>query len=185
MALTSRHLLWLVLFCLLLSISANVYQYRFSVSDREHTIVDKNRKDSLPETTTMDSSVSTDVQDQEQESSVSQNAERFITFAFTWEDGTYPTRKRQAAQYMSESIKLTLFASSGSDGKFTASVADIDVFPSRDDPEHCLVRFKRTLTIDSNGYEETSDELVELTFTNQDGRFIVDQMKSLKSSGGV
>lgn len=146
---------------------------------------EKNRKDSQPEPTTMDSSVSTDVQDQEQESSVSQNAERFITFAFTWEDGTYPTRKRQARQYMSESIKRTLFASSGSDGKFTASVADIDVFPSRDDPEHCLVRFKRTLTIDSNGYEETSDELVELTFTHQDGRYIVDQMKSLQTSGGV
>ena len=71
---------------------------------------------------------------------------------------------------MSESIKRTLFASSGSDGKFTASVSDIEVFPNRDDPEHCLVRFKRTLTIDSNGYEETSDELVELTFTHQDGR---------------
>jgi len=185
MALTSRHLLWLVLFCLLLSVSANFYQYRSSVSDGEHTTVDKNRKDSLPETTTMDSPVPTDGQDQEQQSSISKNAERFITFAFTWEDGTYPTRKRQASQYMSDSIKRTLFASSGSDGKFTAAVSDIEVFPSRDDPEHCLVRFKRTLTIDSNGYEETYDELVELTFTHQDGRFIVDQMKSLKSSGGV
>lgn len=185
MALTSRHLLWLALFCLLLSVSANFYQYRSSVSVREHTTVDTNRKDSQPETTTMDSPVPTDGQDQEQQSSISKNAERFITFAFTWEDGTYPTRKRQARQYMSESIKQILFASSGSDSKFTASVADIEVFPSRDDPEHCLVRFKRTLTIDSNGYEETSDELVELTFTHQDGRFIVDQMKSLKSSGGV
>ena len=68
MALTSRHLLWLVLFCLLLSISANVYQYRSSASDREHTTVDKNRKDSLPETTTMDSPVPTDGQEQEHDS---------------------------------------------------------------------------------------------------------------------
>ncbi|WP_026831509.1 hypothetical protein [Exiguobacterium undae] len=119
------------------------------------------------------------------ESQLESAANQFITFVFTWEDGTYPTRKRQARQYMSESIKRTLFASSGSDGKFTASVADIDVFPSRDDPEHCLVRFQRTLTIDANGYEETSDELVELTFTHHDGRYIVDQMKSLHTSGGV
>ncbi|WP_214721976.1 hypothetical protein [Exiguobacterium sp. s192] len=185
MALTSRHLLGLVLFCLLLSVSANVYQYRSSASERPHMTTEKNRKDSQPETTTMDSPVPTDVQEQEHDSTISKSAERFITFAFTWEDGTYPTRKRQAAQYMSESIKRTLFASSGSDGKFTASVSDIEVFPNHDDPEHCLVRFKRTLTIDSNDYEETSDELVELTFTNQDSRYIVDQMKSLKTSGGV
>lgn len=185
MALTSRHLLGLVLFCLLLSVSANVYQYRSSASERPHMTTEKNRKDSQPETTTMDSPVPTDVQEQEHDSTISKSAERFITFAFTWMDETYPTRKRQADKYMSESIKQTLFASSGSDSKFTASVSGIEVFPSRDDPEHCLVRFKRTLTIDSNGYEETSNELVELTFIHQDGRIIVDQMKSLKSSGGV
>lgn len=185
MALTSRHLLGLVLFCLLLSISANVYQYRSSASDRLHMTSEKHTKDSSPEMTVPDSTVVTNAEELEQQSSISKNVERFISFAFTWEDGTYPTRKRQASQYMSESIKRTLFASSGSDSKFTAAVADIEVFPNRDAPEHCLVRFQRTLTIDANGYEETSDELIELTFTNQDGRFIVDQMKSLKSSGGV
>ncbi len=185
MALTSRHLLWLVLFCLLLSISANVYQYRSMAADEPHRIEENAAKNLLPKTTVSDPPISIDEQEQEQNSTISKTAERFITFAFTWEDGTYPTRKRQADQYMSESLKRTLFASSGSDGKFTASVADIEVFLNRDDPEHCLVRFKRTLTIDSNDYEETSDELVELTFTNQDSRYIVDQMKSLKSSGGV
>lgn len=185
MALTSRHLLWLVLFCLLLSISANVYQYRSMAVDEPHRIVEKDEKHVLPKTTVSDSPIPTDEQEQEQNSIISKNAERFITFAFTWEDGAYPTRKRQADQYMSESIKRTLFASSGSDSKFTASVSSIEVFPSRDDSEHCLVRFKRTLTIDANGYEETSEELVELTFTYQDGRYIVDQMKSLQTSGGV
>lgn len=185
MALTSRHLLWLVLFCLLLSISANVYQYRSMAADESHRIVEKDEKNVLPKTTVSDPPISINEQEQEQKSVISKSAERFITFAFTWEDGTYPTRKRQADQYMSESIKRTLFASSGSDSKFTAAVSDIEVFPSRDDPEHCLVRFQRTLTIDSNGYEETSDELVELTFTHQDGRYIVDQMKSLQTSGGV
>jgi len=155
------------------------------VSDRPHRIEEKAEKNVLPKTTVSDSPSSSGEQEQEQNPIISKTAERFITFAFTWKDGTYPTRKRQADQYMSESLKRTLFASSGSDNKFTASVADIEVFPSRDDPEHCLVRFKRTLTIDSNGYEETSDELVELTFTHQDGHFLVDQMKSLKSSGGV
>ncbi len=185
MALTSRHLLWLVLFCLLLSISANVYQYRSMATDESHRVLKKDEKNVLPKTTVSDPSISSDEQEQEQNPIISKSAERFITFAFTWEDGTYPTRKRQADQYMSESIKQTLFASSGSDSKFTASISDIEVFPSRDDPEHCLVRFKRTLTIDANGYEETSEELVELTFTYQDGRYIVDQMKSLQTSGGV
>lgn len=185
MALTSRHLLWLVLFCLLLSISANVYQYRSMAADEPHRIVEKDEKHVLPKTTVSDPPISSDEQEQEQKSVISKRAERFITFAFTWEDGTYPTRKRQADQYMSESLKRTLFASSGSNSKFTASTSDIEVFPSRDDPEHCLVRFKRTLTIDANGYEETSEELVELTFTYQDGRYIVDQMKSLQTSGGV
>ncbi|MDW2886408.1 hypothetical protein [Exiguobacterium artemiae] len=185
MALTSRHLLWLVLFCLLLSISANVYQYRSMAAVEPHRIEEKNENHVLPKTTVSDPPISSGEQEQEQNSIISKDAERFITFAFTWEDGTYPTRKRQANQYMSESIKQTLFASSGSDSKFTASVSDIEVFPSRDDPEHCLVRFKRTLTIDTNGYEETSEELVELTFTYQDGRYIVDQMKSLQTSGGV
>ena len=185
MALTSRHLLWLVLFCLLLSISANVYQYRSMAVDESHRIVEKDEKKVLPKTTVSDPPISSDEQEQEKNPIISKNAERFITFAFTWEDETYPTRKRQADQYMSESLKRTLFASSGSDGKFTASVSSIEVFPSRDDPEHCLVRFQRMLTIDANGYEETSEELVELTFTHQDGRYIVDQMKSLQTSGGV
>ncbi|MFY7751528.1 MAG: hypothetical protein ACOVQU_06995 [Exiguobacterium acetylicum] len=185
MALTSRHLLWLVLFCLLLSISANVYQYRSMAADESHRIVEKDEKHVLPKTTVSDPSISTNEQEQEQNSIISKSAERFITFAFTWEDGTYPTRKRQANQYMSESLKRTLFESNGSDSKFTASVSGIEVFSSQDDPEHCLVRFQRTLTIDANGYEETSDELVELTFTHQDGQYIVDQMKSLQTSGGV
>ena len=185
MALTSRHLLWLVLFCLLLSISANVYQYRSTASGVPHRIEEKDEKHVLPKTTVPDPPISSDEQEQEQNSIISKNAELFITFAFTWEDGTYPTPKRQADQYMSESLKQTLFASSGSDNKFTASVSDIEVFPSRDDPEHCLVRFQRTLTIDANGYEETSDELVELIFTHHDGHYIVDQMKSLQTSGGV
>ncbi|WP_214861747.1 hypothetical protein [Exiguobacterium sp. s161] len=185
MALTSRHLLWLVLFCLLLSISANVYQYRSIALDEPHRIVEKDEKKMLPRTTVSDPSISTNEQEQEQNSIISKSAERFITFAFTWEDGTYPTRKRQADQYMSESIKQTLFASSGSDNKFAASVSDIEVFPRHDDPEHCIVRFQRTLTIDANGYEETSEELVELTFTHQDKRYVVDQMKSLQTSGGV
>ncbi|MGN7854336.1 hypothetical protein [Exiguobacterium sp. 22311] len=185
MALTSRHLLWLVLFCLLLSISANVYQYRSMASDRPHRIEEKAEKNVLPKTTVSDSPSSSGEQEQEQNPIISKTAERFITFAFTWKDGTYPTRKRQADQYMSEPLKRTLFASSGSDGKFTASVADIEVFLNRDDPEHCLVRFKRTLTIDANGYEETSEELVELTFTHQDKRYVVDQMKNLQTSGGV
>lgn len=185
MALTSRHLLWLVLFCLLLSISANVYQYRSMAVDDSHRIVEKDEKKVLPKTTVSDPPISTNEQEQEQIPIISKDAERFITFAFTWEDGTYPTRKRLADQYMSESIKRTLFASSGSDNKFTASVSDIEVFPNRDDPEHCLARFKRTLTIDANGYEETSEELVELTFIYQDGRYIVNQMKSLQTSGGV
>lgn len=185
MALTSRHLLWLVLFCLLLSISANVYQYRSMAADESHRIVEKDEKHVLPKTTVSDPHISSDEQEQEQKSIISKSAEHFITFAFTWEDGAYPTRKRQADQYMSESLKRTLFASNGSDSKFTASVSDIEVFPSHDDPEHFLVRFQRTLTIDANGYEETSEELVELTFTYQDGRYIVDQMKSLQTSGGV
>jgi len=150
-----------------------------------HRIEEKNEKHVLPKTTVSDPPISSGEQEQEKNPIISKNAERFITFAFTWEDETYPTRKRQADQYMSESIKQTLFASSGSDSKFTASVSSIEVFPSRDDPEHCLVRFQRTLTIDANGYEETSEELVELTFTHQDGRYIVDQMKSLQTSGGV
>lgn len=185
MALTSHHLLWLVLFCLLLSISANVYQYRSMATDESHRVLKKDEKNVLPKTTVSDPSISSDEQEQEQKSVISKSAERFITFAFTWEDGTYPTRKRQADQYMSESIKRTLFASSGSDSKFTAFVSDIEVFPNRADPEHCLVRFQRTLTIDANGYEETSDELVELTFTHYNGHYIVNQMKSLHTSGGV
>ncbi|MGX9808806.1 hypothetical protein ACV3PA_16405 (plasmid) [Exiguobacterium acetylicum] len=183
MALTSRHLLWLVSLCLLLSISANVYQYRSMAADESHRIVEKDEKHVLPQTTVSDPPIPTN--EQEHDSTISKSAERFITFAFTWEDGTYPTRKRQAAQYMSESLKQTLFASSGSDSKFSASVSDIEVFPRHDDPEHCIVRFQRTLTIDANGYEETSEELVELTFTHQDKRYVVDQMKSLQTSGGV
>ena len=185
MALTSRHLLWLVLFCLLLSISANVYQYRSMATDESHRVLKKDEKNVLPKTTVSDPSISSDEQEQEQNPIISKSAERFITFAFTWEDGTYPTRKRQADQYMSESIKQTLFTSSGSDSKFSATVSGIEVFPRQDDPEHCIVRFQRTLTIDANGYEETSEELVELTFTHQDKRYVVDQMKSLQTSGGV
>lgn len=185
MALTSRHLLWLVLFCLLLSISANVYQYRSMAAVEPHRIEEKNEKHVLPKTTVSDPPISSGEQEQEKNPIISKNAERFITFAFTWEDGTYPTRKRQADQYMSESIKQTLFASSGSDDKFSATVSGIEVFPRHDNPEHCLVRFQRTLTIDANGYKETSEELVELTFIYQGGRYIVDQMKSLQTSGGV
>ncbi|WP_214772630.1 hypothetical protein, partial [Exiguobacterium sp. s39] len=71
MALTSRHLLWLVLFCLLLSISANVYQYRSMAADESHRIVEKDEKSVLPKTTVSDPSISTNEQEQEQNSIIS------------------------------------------------------------------------------------------------------------------
>lgn len=187
----SYHLAYLFGVLLSVSLMANIYFYTTQPEKLKKEIEissDSSKKQAVHLITKDDRHL-----EDEQRSDVKNNSEsqiesvanQFITFAFTWENGTYPTRKRQADQYMSESIKRTLFASSGSDDKFSASVSGIEVFPRHDDSEHCIVRFQRTLTIDANGYEETSEELVELTFIYQGGRYIVDQMKSLQTSGGV
>ncbi|WP_035399434.1 hypothetical protein [Exiguobacterium sp. OS-77] len=186
-----HHLAYLFGVLLSISLMANIYFYTTQLEKlkKEIEISSESSEKQAVHLRTKDDRHSEDEQRSDvkdtSESQLEFAANQFITFAFTWEDGTYPTRKRQANQYMSESLKRMLFASSGSDDKFSATVSGIEVFPRHDDPEHCIVRFQRTLTINANGYEETSEELVELTFTHQNKRYVVDQMKSLQTSGGV
>ncbi len=184
MALTSRHLLWLALFCLLLSISANVYQYRSMAADESHRIVEKDAKKVL----------------QKRQCQIrlcrlmnkSKNRNRSSLRARNASSRSPSHGRTGPIQRASDKpINICRSPSNGRCSRVAEAIVSSPP-PSRtlkssksDDPEHCLVRFQRTLTIDANGYEETSEELVELTFTYQDGRYIVDQMKSLQTSGGV
>ncbi|WP_396128895.1 hypothetical protein [Exiguobacterium mexicanum] len=112
-------------------------------------------------------------------------ATRFVEYAFTITKDSYTTQKRQAKDVMSEELAATLFAADGSDvGTFETTVRDIKVFPSASG-ENCLVRFEQDLLILETGYEETTQELLALTFESVDGRLVVTEMEDLTPEGGI
>ena len=112
-------------------------------------------------------------------------ATRFVEYAFTITKDSYTTQKRQAKDVMSEELAATLFAADGSDvGTFETTVRDIEVFPSLSG-EDCLVRFEQELWITETGYEETTQELLALTFESIDGRLVVTEMEDMTPEGGI
>jgi hypothetical protein len=48
-----------------------------------------------------------------------------------------------------------------------------------------IVRFEQHLLITETGYEETTQELLALTFESIDGRLVVTEMEDLAPEGGI
>lgn len=189
---TARHLAYLFGVLLLISIAANVFFYQqvtavTSTSDASET---KNASVAPPEPATSEESAadtepvvaSTETERMEE---LTTRATRFVEYAFTITKDSYTTQKRQAKDVMSEELAATLFAADGSDvGTFETTVRDIEVFPSVSG-EECLVRFEQDLLITETGYEETTQELLTLTFESIDGRLVVTEMEDLTPEGGI
>ena len=189
---TARHLAYLFGVLLLISIAANVFFYQqatavTSISDPSET---KNESaTSLESATSEDTSADTEQvvasKETERMEELTTRATRFVEYAFTITKDSYTTQKRQAKDVMSEELAATLFAADGSDvGTFETTVRNIEVFPSVSG-EDCLVRFEQHLWITETGYEETTQELLALTFESIEGRLVVTEMEDLTSEGGI
>lgn len=189
---TARHLAYLFGVLLLISLAANAFFYQqatavTSISDPSET---KNESvTSLESATSEDTSADTEQvvasKETERMEELTTRATRFIEYAFTITKDSYTTQKRQAKDVMSEELAATLFAADGIDvGTFETTVRDIEVFPSVSG-EDCLVRFEQDLLITETGYEETTQELLALTFESIDGRLVVTEMEDLTPEGGI
>ncbi|WP_029596489.1 hypothetical protein [Exiguobacterium chiriqhucha] len=189
---TARHLAYLFGVLLLISIAANVffYQQATAVTSTSDTSETKNESVTHSESATSENTpsdtapvvASTETERMEE---LTTHATRFIEYAFTITKDSYTTQKRQAKGVMSEELAATLFTADGSDvGTFETIVRDIEVFPSVSG-EDCLVRFEQDLSITETGYEETTQELLALTFESIDGRLVVTEMEDLTPKGGI
>lgn len=189
---TARHLAYLFGVLLLISLAANAFFYQqvtavTSTSDPSET---KNKSVTHSESATSDDTSADTEQvvaskETERMEEVTTRATRFVEYAFTITKDSYTTQKRQAKDVMSEELAATLFAADGSDvGTFETTVRDIEVFSSASG-ENCLVRFEQNLLITETGYEETTQELLALTFESIDGRLVVTAMEDLTPEGGI
>ncbi|MCV9901338.1 hypothetical protein OKS35_14510 [Exiguobacterium sp. N5] len=189
---TARHLAYLFGVLLLISIAANVffYQQATAVTSTSDTSERKNESvTSLESATSEDTSADTEQvvasKETERMEELMTRATRFVEYAFTITKDSYTTQKRQAKDVMSEELAATLFAADGSDvGTFETTVRNIEVFPSVSG-EDCLVRFEQHLWITETGYEETTQELLALTFESIDGRLIITEIEDLTPEGGI
>jgi len=189
---TARHFAYLFGVLLLISLAANAFFYQqvtavTSTSDPSET---KNKSVTHSESATSDDTSADTEQvvastETERMEELVTRATRFVEYAFTITKDSYTTQKRQAKDVMSEELAATLFAADGSDvGTYETTVRDIEVFPSVSG-EDCLVRFKQHLWITETGYEETTKELLILTFESIDGHLVVTEMEDLTPEGGI
>ena len=189
---TARHLAYLFGVLLLISLAANVFFYQqvTAVTSTSDTSETKNESVTSLESATSEESSSDTEQvvastETERMEELTTRATRFIEYAFTIMKDSYTTQKRQAKDVMSEELAATLFAADGNDvGTFETTVRDIEVFPSVSGID-CLVRFEQDLLITETGYEETTQELLALTFESIDGRLVVTAMEDLTPEGGI
>ncbi|WP_026824335.1 hypothetical protein [Exiguobacterium marinum] len=189
---TARHLAYLFGVLLLISLAANAFFYQqvtavTSISDpseTKHESVTPSESETSEDTPSDTAPVVASTEMERMEELVTR-ATRFVEYAFTITKDSYTTQKRQAKDVMSEELAATLFGADGSDvGTFETNVRDIEVFPSASG-EDCLVRFEQDLLITETGYEETTQELLALTFESIDGHLIVTEMDDLTAEGGI
>ncbi|MCT4786268.1 hypothetical protein ACFQO8_14515 [Exiguobacterium aestuarii] len=189
---TARHLAYLFGILLVISLAANVFFYQqvTAVTSTSDTSQTENKSITPSESATSEATLADTEQvvastGTEQMEELTTRATRFVEYAFTITKDSYTTQKRQAKDVMSEELTATLFAADGSDvGTFETIVRDIEVFPSVSG-EECLVRFEQDLLITETGYEETTQELLTLTFESIDGRLVVTEMEDLTPKGGI
>ncbi|WP_214761792.1 hypothetical protein [Exiguobacterium sp. s129] len=189
---TARHLAYLFGVLLLISLAANAFFYQQVTAVTSTSDPSKMKNESvtsLESATSEDTSADTEQvvasTETERMEELTTRATRFVEYAFTITKDSYTTQKRQAKDVMSEELAAILFAADGSDvGTYETTVRDIEVFPSVSG-EECLVRFEQDLLITETGYEETTQELLTLTFESIDGRLVVTVMEDLTPKGGI
>ncbi|WP_214814599.1 hypothetical protein [Exiguobacterium sp. s196] len=189
---TARHLAYLFGVLLLISLAANAFFYQQVTAVTSYSNASETENESVAPSesaTSEDTSVDTEQvvasKETERMEEMTTRATRFVEYAFTITKDSYTTQKRQSKDVMSEELAATLFAADGSDvGTFETTVRDIEVFPSVSG-EACLVRFEQHLLITETGYEETTQELLALTFESIEGRLVVTEMEDLTPEGGI
>ena len=189
---TGRHLVYLFGVLLLISIAANVFFYqRAAPASNTPNASEIQNESTVPSESVISDDTPSETEqvvastETERMEELTTRATRFVEYAFTITKDSYTTQKRQAKDVMSEELASNLFAADGSDvGTFETTVRDIEVFPSVSGKD-CLVRFEQDLLITETGYEETTQELLTLTFESIDGRLVVTEMEDLTPEGGI
>ncbi|WP_269318493.1 hypothetical protein [Exiguobacterium sp. KJ 601] len=189
---TARHLAYLFGVLLLISLAANIFFYQEMTAVTSTSDASETQNESIIpsksvtfEDTPSDTEQVVASTETERMKELTTRATRFVEYAFTISKDSYTTQKRQAKDVMSDDLAATLFAADGIDvGTFETTVRDVEVFPSVSG-EDCLVRFEQDLLITETGYEETTQELLALTFESINGHLVVTEMEDLTPEGGI
>lgn len=115
-------------------------------------------------------------------------ATRFIEYAFNSSPETYSLRKKNAHNYMTDSLIKTIFTSDGIDEKsqdIETKAGKITVFSKSNDEKECIVFYNLQMEIISSGYKEENQNYVKLKFKKVDGKLKVATIEPINVVGGV
>ena len=213
MQFTTKSLLILLSFFLVISLAANVYsftlgdsvdagapdeskemeaQYESKLVEKENTIA------SLQEELTA-KEVAAPVETEEVEQAAPETeaepdelintAQRFIEYAFESDPESYTTRKKLALNYMTENLYETLYPAAGIDEeqqKIAIEIKEVNVFADGQNENEAIVHYTYNEEILSSGYEEEKEMYAKLAFTVEDNLLKVADIKPLENDyGGI
>ena len=199
MQFTTKSLLILLSFFLVISLAANVYgftsedsvdrgaldkskemkaQYESELLEKEEALVTLQKELDAKE-----------VAAPESRAELINTAQRFIEYAFESDPESYATRKKLALNYMTESLYETLYPAAGIDEeqqKIAIEIKKVNVFADGHNENEAIVHYTYNEEILSSGYEEEKEMYAKLAFTVEDNLLKVADIKPLENDyGGI
>lgn len=209
MQFTTKSLLILISFLLVISLAVNVYSFskgsgrdaetESQIAQYENKLVEKEDElSSLQEELNAKKVVTpTKVEEEEQETSKLEEepdelinaAQRFIEYAFENDPESYATRKKLALNYMTESLYEMLYPADGMDQeqqKIAIDIKEVSVFANGQNENEAIVHYTYSEEIRSSGYEEDKEMYAKLSFTVEGNLLKVAEIKPLENEyGGI
>ncbi|WP_298829900.1 hypothetical protein [uncultured Planococcus sp.] len=213
MQFTTKSLLILLSFLLVISLAVNIYsftseysvdrgdldeqkkaeaQYESELVEKEDTIASLQKELDANEVT-----APVEVEEAEQAApetgaepdELINTAQRFIEYAFESDPESYATRKKLALNYMTESLYETLYPADGMDQeqqKISIEINEVNVFADGQNENEAIVHYTYSEEILSSGYEEEKEMYAKLLFTVEENLLKVAEIKPLENEyGGI
>lgn len=208
---TKKSLIILLVFIVIISVSANVYSFgkrndvgndlreKISNYENESKQKDKTIDDLKKQLSSLEKSKSVDVSNEQNNEKKNDNiqnnheeklintAYRFIEYAFDSNPETYVARKKMAKDYMTDDLFETLYSADGIDEnkqKIKTEVERINVYLSAENDDEVIVNYVLNEEIPSSGYKETIDKYVTLKFVLKDNHLKVSGINSINNKDG-
>ena len=210
MQFTTKSLLILLTFFLVISLAANVYsftlgdsvdagapdeskemeaQYESKLVEKENKIASLQEELNAKEVVAPAETEETESATPEPEPELINTAQRFIEYAFESDPESYATRKKLALNYMTESLYETLYPADGMDDeqqKIAIEIKEVNVFADGHKENEAIVHYTYNEEILSSGYEEEKEMYAKLAFTVEDTLLKVADIKPLEHEyGGI